>query len=239
MSEWSIVEGDCAETIKSLQEESVDCCFLTPPFYTKKHIRKEHDKCWGREQTEEEFIQKMISILSDIKRVIRKNGSCWIHGGEGYGSEIGTFWKLACEAKKNGWFIPKYFVIDLVTGGHKKWLTNWGHSYMFLLTLEENDYYYNKDPIIQSYGDNTILLAKQPCIAPNHIHFGWTVIPLDVAEACVMSTTPENGIVLNPFSGSGTVGMACIKNNRRYIGYELNPYNCELSRKRLRGEIWT
>lgn len=39
----------------------------------------------------------------------------------------------------------------------------------------------------------------------------------------IKASCPENGIVLDPFAGTGTTAVACLLNNRRYITYELNP----------------
>ena len=46
---------------------------------------------------------------------------------------------------------------------------------------------------------------------------------------------PENGIVIDPFFGSGTTGMVAAENGRRYIGIELNPEYCILAAERIGG----
>lgn len=47
--------------------------------------------------------------------------------------------------------------------------------------------------------------------------------PIELPETCLKAGSPEDGLVLDPFAGAGTVGLACIKNNRRFLGIELNP----------------
>jgi DNA modification methylase len=47
--------------------------------------------------------------------------------------------------------------------------------------------------------------------------------PIELPETCMRAGCPEGGLVIDPFAGAGTVGMACIKNNRRFLGIELNP----------------
>lgn len=49
----------------------------------------------------------------------------------------------------------------------------------------------------------------------------------------ILSWSNENDVVLDPFMGSGTTALACIKTNRKYIGIELNEDYVELSRKRV------
>jgi DNA modification methylase len=57
--------------------------------------------------------------------------------------------------------------------------------------------------------------------------------PPDLIEPCILAGCPEGGVVLDPFFGSGTTGLVAAKNNRDYIGIELNPEYAEIARKRL------
>ncbi len=52
-------------------------------------------------------------------------------------------------------------------------------------------------------------------------------------EPCVLAGCPVGGVVMDPFSGSGTTGVCALQNERNYIGIELNPQYAELSRVRL------
>jgi DNA modification methylase len=61
-------------------------------------------------------------------------------------------------------------------------------------------------------------------------HFA--TFPIELPEMCIRAGCPEGGIVVDPFSGAGTTGLACLKNGRRYIGAELNPEYVEMSRNR-------
>jgi DNA modification methylase len=62
-------------------------------------------------------------------------------------------------------------------------------------------------------------------------HFA--VMPEALVEPCLLAGCPENGIVLDPFLGSGTVAVVAVKNNRKYIGIELNPDYAEIAKKRI------
>lgn len=57
--------------------------------------------------------------------------------------------------------------------------------------------------------------------------------PLELIDRIILSSSPENGVVLDPFMGSGTTAISCINNNRKYIGFELNPEYCEAIKKRI------
>ena len=66
-------------------------------------------------------------------------------------------------------------------------------------------------------------------------HFA--VYPPKLIEPCVLAGCPENGVVLDPFSGSGTTGVVAMNNERNYIGIELNPEFAELSHERIKKEV--
>jgi len=63
------------------------------------------------------------------------------------------------------------------------------------------------------------------------------VKPLKLMEyLCTLTKTPTGGIVLDPFMGSGTTGVACKNTGRDFIGIELNPEYIEIARKRIENE---
>ena len=61
--------------------------------------------------------------------------------------------------------------------------------------------------------------------------------PPKLAERCILAGCPEGGIVLDPFFGSGTTGLAAVRNGRQYIGIELNGEYCVLAGERIGGFI--
>lgn len=62
-------------------------------------------------------------------------------------------------------------------------------------------------------------------------HFA--TFPLELPEMCLRAGCPVDGVVLDPFNGAGTTGLAALKNGRRYIGIELNPSYIEITHERF------
>ena len=61
-----------------------------------------------------------------------------------------------------------------------------------------------------------------------------TVKPLKLMEyLCILTKTPTGGVVLDPFAGSGTTGMACKKTGRSYILIEKDPEYVEIAKRRI------
>ena len=59
--------------------------------------------------------------------------------------------------------------------------------------------------------------------------------PPKLVETCLLAGCPQDGIVLDPFLGSGTTAAVAKQMGRHYIGIELNPNYCELAKQRIGG----
>lgn len=57
----------------------------------------------------------------------------------------------------------------------------------------------------------------------------------DLIRPCILAGCPEGGVVLDPFFGSGTIGVVAKETNRDFIGIDINSDYCELARKRIYG----
>ncbi|HHW90720.1 MAG TPA: site-specific DNA-methyltransferase [Clostridiales bacterium] len=61
-----------------------------------------------------------------------------------------------------------------------------------------------------------------------------TVKPVSLIKYLVTLVTPPDGVCLDPFMGSGTTAVACIKINRNFIGFELDPAYCAIAEERIK-----
>ena len=87
----------------------------------------------------------------------------------------------------------------------------------------------------KEYGNSTNPYANGGSVLPRANHHP-TVKPLKLMEyLCTITKTPTGGIVLDPFLGSGTTAIACVKTGRDFIGIEKEPEYCEIARKRIAG----
>lgn len=77
-----IIQGDALEIIKTLPTESVDCIITSPPYFNLRDYGV--DGQIGLEKTYQEFIKKLIDIFNEIKRVLKKEGTCFVNLGDSY-----------------------------------------------------------------------------------------------------------------------------------------------------------
>lgn len=83
---------------------------------------------------------------------------------------------------------------------------------------------------------NSLITSKKsvwsyPTSAFKGAHFA--TFPPNLIEPCLKAGCPSGGIVLDPFFGSGTVGLVSQKHNMNYVGIELNESYCDIAKKRI------
>jgi len=66
-------------------------------------------------------------------------------------------------------------------------------------------------------------------------HFA--VYPEQLIEPCILAGCPLDGTVFDPFTGSGTTAVVALRNQRNFIGTELNPEYCEIARNRIGSDM--
>jgi len=89
-----IIQGDCLQTLKSLPDQSVHCCVTSPPYFGLRDYG--HDGQIGLEQTPDEFVQKLVEVFREVKRVLRDDGTLWLNLGDSYaGGGGGNYSKSA------------------------------------------------------------------------------------------------------------------------------------------------
>lgn len=63
--------------------------------------------------------------------------------------------------------------------------------------------------------------------------------PVSLVERCILASTNEDDIVLDPFMGAGTTGVACIQTKRRFVGIELDSQHVRLASRRIASHAYS
>lgn len=95
MTKDAIITGDSLEVLKTLPDQCVHCCVTSPPYWGLRDYGVTGQM--GLEKTPEEFIEKMVALFREVRRVLRDDGTLWInigdsyaHNGAAYGSKKST-----------------------------------------------------------------------------------------------------------------------------------------------------
>ena len=83
-----IIYGDCREKLKELGPESVQMCVTSPPYWGLRDYG--HDDQLGLEETPEEYTANMVEVFSEVKRVLKDDGTLWLNLGDSYNTTMGT-----------------------------------------------------------------------------------------------------------------------------------------------------
>ncbi len=73
---------DCLAALKEMPDESVHCCVTSPPYYALRDYGVEGQI--GREPTPEQYINKLVEIFSEVYRVLKNDGTCWLNIADTY-----------------------------------------------------------------------------------------------------------------------------------------------------------
>lgn len=77
--------GDALDVLRTLESESVHCCVTSPPYWALRNYSVEGQI--GLEPTPEEYVEKLVEVFKEVRRVLRKDGTLWLNLGDTY---IGT-----------------------------------------------------------------------------------------------------------------------------------------------------
>ena len=78
----TIFHGDCLEVLKDIPDEAVNCCVTSPPYYGLRDYG--NDKQIGLEETPIEYIDKLVRVFREIRRILKPEGTLWLNIGDSY-----------------------------------------------------------------------------------------------------------------------------------------------------------
>ena len=105
--------GNCIDVLKTFPEKSINCCITSPPYYGLRDYGV--DGQIGNEESPEEYIEKLVSVFDEVKRVLTDDGVLWLNLGDcwaGSNQGSGTKNPTAKQASNHG---TNY----MTTGNHK------------------------------------------------------------------------------------------------------------------------
>ena len=77
-----ILQGNCLEVMKDLPEQSVNTCITSPPYWGLRDYGEGEQM--GLEETPEEFVENLVNVFREVKRVLRDDGTVWLNLGDSY-----------------------------------------------------------------------------------------------------------------------------------------------------------
>jgi len=140
---WQLYHGDALETLKQMEDESIHCCVTSPPYWGLRDYGVEGQL--GLESTPEEYVENMVKVFREVKRVLRDDGTLWLNLGDSYaGSGRGPTGRngIGNQEKRQGFHSPK---VVIPTGLKPKDLV--GIPWMVAFALRADGWYLRQDII--------------------------------------------------------------------------------------------
>ena len=85
---WDILQGDSTEVMRGMEPESVHCCITSPPYWGLRNYGVAG--AYGLEPTLDEYIERMVEVFREVRRVLRKDGVLFLNMGDAYYSNPGN-----------------------------------------------------------------------------------------------------------------------------------------------------
>jgi site-specific DNA-methyltransferase (adenine-specific) len=145
---------------------------------------------------------------------------------------LGIPWRLAFALQDDGWYLRADIIWNKPNAMPEsvKDRPTRSHEYLFMLTKSEK-YYYDREAVLEPNGRNRRSVWDISTQAFHGAHFA--TFPPKLIEPCVRASSSAGDLVLDPFFGSGTVGVVAKELDRRYLGIELNFEYVTLAAHRL------
>lgn len=142
---------------------------------------------------------------------------------------IGAPWRVAFALQAAGWWLRSDIVWSKTNARPESApdRPSRSHEYLFLMSKEARYSFATK------MRGTVWQIATEPSVDDHY-----AIFPKKLVHPCVVAGSPVDGLVLDPFSGSGTTGVVTLGLGRRFIGIELNPDTFQKATRRLKGTPW-
>ncbi len=238
---YTLYQDSCFKVLKKLGSKSIDFIFADPPYFLSDggitcksgKVSSVNKGIWDQPLSLKEKISFSKNWLRECHRILKDQGTIMISGTlhiihiigvalEEVGFEIinNITWikknpppNLACKCFKHS--------SETILWAKKKETKKYIFNYQLMKKINQN----KQMSDIWIFGrprKKEMIYGKHP-----------TQKPLDLLERIILATTTENDLILDPFMGSGTTGVASLMQNRKFIGIEIDQTYFEIAKKRL------
>jgi DNA modification methylase len=232
-----IIEGDALKVLKKIPEKSVDMVFMDPPYFLqlpKKKLKRWNVKTdvegvedeWDKFGSFEEYDAFIKTILLELKRILKENGTIWVI------STYHSIFRIGKIMQDLGYWILNN-VLWLKSNPMPNWLgvrfTNATETMIWATTGKDaKGYTFHKEKAkefgIGKVGANVweipLCTGKERLKDNEGKKIHSTQKPVELLRRIILSTTNEEDIILDPLAGLGTTGYVAKALNRNFIMIE-------------------
>ena len=206
-SRFSLHHGDSTAVLATLPQGCVDLVVTDPPYVCRYRDRS------GRQVANDNHAEWIAPAFREIARVMKPDTLCVSFYGWSHVERFMLAWKAA----------------GLTPVGHLVWTKDYTSRRGFLAGRHEQAF-------VLAKGNPPRPAVELPDVQP-WAYTGNRHHPTEKAEAVIRplveAFSARGGVVLDPFTGSGTTGIACARLDRRFLGVELDASHYATAERRI------
>jgi len=149
-----VLLGDVISQLQRIPSNSIDLAITSPPYWGQRDYGVKGQI--GLEETPDEYIEKLLVVFSELRRVLTDTGSFFLNIGDKYvGKDLQMMpYKLAIKMQENGWALRNIIIWHKINAMPSPLTDRYANTYepvFFFVKKPDNyltpDYYFNLDPI--------------------------------------------------------------------------------------------
>jgi len=233
------IKGDARLVMATIEDESIDCIVTTPPYWNLKKYNTESIQA----KTMDEYSDELLRVMAEAWRVLKPQGSLWLNLADVYADRAlqALPWRIAMQMMDlQGWTLRNDVVWNKPLGEYGSGLDHLRnvHEFMFHFVKSADDFYF-AEAELRRYAKQ---IGEKSGVMPGDV---WSIEPEKSAieryrvspeSLCllpIVATCPRDGIVLDPYCGTGTTCKVAYDVNRRSIGIDINDDRLQRARGRV------
>ncbi|OGQ76344.1 MAG: hypothetical protein A2235_01870 [Deltaproteobacteria bacterium RIFOXYA2_FULL_42_10] len=240
-----LLKGDCIAILNHARENSVDMIFADPPYFLSnggitchagKMVSVNKGK-WDKSKGVKENHEFTLNWLKACQRVLKPNGTIWVSG------TTHIIYSIGYAMQELGYKILNDIIWYKRNAPPNLSCRYFTHSTEIVLWAAKNEKskHHFDYPLMKKMNQGKQMRNVWEISSPpaEEKKFGKhpTQKPVELLTRIILASTKEKDLVLDPFCGSSTTGVAAIPLNRKYVGIDLEDEYLQLSKKRLEEAI--
>jgi len=237
-------QGDCFDLFEAIPDNSIDCVWTDPPYFLSnggmtcvagRMVKVDKGK-WDESRGVEEDHKFNRAWLSQCYRVLKPAGTIWVSGTHH------VYFSVGMAMMQIGYRILNDIVWQKTNPPPNLGRRCFTHSTEMLIWATKakkgsrHRYTFHYDEMCrENNGKQMQTVWTFPAAGRDEKTFGKhpTQKPVALIDRCLRASTDPNNLVLDPFAGSGSTGVAARRLGRRYVGIESEEQFVEIAVKRL------
>ena len=248
---------DCLKGMRDIPSETIDICVTSPP-YNLGIAYDIHDDALNPI----EYLSWLKEVFTEVKRILKPQGHLWINVGYSnknpwVGMDVAQTVR-SLMVLQNQFIWVKSIAIDGIQTGHYKPINSqryanptWEHLFHFTKT---GDVVCDREAVGVPYTDKSNLFRRHHQTDLHCSGNVWfipystiaskkekgnhpAIFPIELVERCIKFSGIKQGVLLDPFMGSGTSAIASLRQQLDFIGFELSKDYFSFANQRINEEI--